>query len=198
MPGREQRTVTLTDPLALRAVAHPARQALVKELFSGRILTATEAAELVGLSPSAVSHHLRALEKWGLAERAAAAGDARQRPWRGTGTSLSLDSGDDPAARAALEPIVRDLVRDVSELTEAYLATSESDPWRDGYRISRRELYLTEEEVGELSRRLDELCREYDVGRTSDDHPPDARRSSLAMFLVPAEPPPGPESVAER
>lgn len=190
MPGRKQRTVTLTDPLALRAVAHPARQKLVRELFGGRVLTATEAAELVGLSPSAVSHHLRVLEKWGLAERVAATADARRRPWRGTGTSLSLDSGDDPVARAAMQPVVRDLVRDVSAAVEAYSATSEREPWRDAYRLSYADLYLTEAEAEQLGRRLDELRAEYDFGRTAEHRPERSRRTRLAVFVVPTEPPP--------
>lgn len=191
MPGREQRTVTLTDPLALRAIAHPARQTLVKELFAGRVLTATEAAELVGLSPSAVSHHLRALEKWGLAERAEAAGDGRRRPWRGTGTSLSLDAGEDPASQAALRPIVRQFVRSIAEATEEFMESSATDPWRSSYRgLSSGDLYLTEEETAALNRRLDALRGEFDFGRTADDHPPDARRALLSIVLVPTEPPP--------
>lgn len=191
MPGREQRNVTLTDPLALRAIAHPARQSLVKELFAGRVLTATEAAELVGLSPSAVSHHLRALEKWGLAERAEASADGRQRPWRGTGTSLSLDAGDDPASQAALRPIVREFVRNIAETTEAYMESSARDPWRESYRgLSSTDLYLTEQETAEFNRRLEEVRDEFDFGRTSHDHPPDSRRALFSIVLVPAEPPP--------
>ena len=52
----------LTDPRAIKALAHPARLAVIDELFAGRQLTATECAEIAGLSPSAMSYHLRALE----------------------------------------------------------------------------------------------------------------------------------------
>jgi len=45
----------------------------VIEELSGRELTATECAELVGLSPSAMSYHLRSLEKAGIRERRAQA-----------------------------------------------------------------------------------------------------------------------------
>ena len=45
----------LDDPRMLRALAHPARQRLITELFSGEVLTATEAASLVDLTPSATS-----------------------------------------------------------------------------------------------------------------------------------------------
>ena len=66
--------VELTDPKAIRALAHPARLAVIEELYAGRELTATECAEIAGLSPSAMSYHLRSLEKAGIVERADATG----------------------------------------------------------------------------------------------------------------------------
>ena len=43
----------LTDPRAMRAMAHPVRLALMEALNHRGPMTATEAAELVGESPSA-------------------------------------------------------------------------------------------------------------------------------------------------
>ncbi len=79
----------ITDPRALRALAHPARQRVLTELFSGEVLTATEAARLCDLTPSAMSYHLRALEKWGIVERDESA-DGRERPWRATADSINI------------------------------------------------------------------------------------------------------------
>ncbi|MDN5854525.1 MAG: ArsR family transcriptional regulator [Actinomycetia bacterium] len=191
MPAREKRVVTLTDPTALRAIAHPARRRLVRELFAGRVLTATEAAEMVGLTPSAVSHHLRALEKWGLAERADDTGDARRRPWRGTGTTLNLDSGDDLDSQAAVQPFMNDIITTLSDDTAAFMESSATDPWRESYRaILRSDLHLTESETRALGRRLEELSDEFGFGRTEHDHPDDARRTSLTIMFIPTEPPP--------
>ncbi|MGH3424831.1 MAG: ArsR/SmtB family transcription factor [Nocardioidaceae bacterium] len=184
--------VTLSDPRALRALAHPARQALLKELFGGRVLTATEAAELVGLTPSAVSHHLRALQKWGLAERADATGDARQRPWRSTGTTLRMEASDLPGSLAALQSLTAGVLQEVSDEIDAYLAAQASDPWRDSYQgLTRAELHLTQEEAARLRGRLEELLEEFDLDRSERDRPAGARRSGLTMSLVPLEPPPG-------
>src|SRR5215212_8448253 len=108
--ARRKDTITLEDPRALRALAHPARQRLITELFGGRVLTATEAAELVGLTPSAVSHHLRALEKWGLARRAGTTGDGRERPWEGTARSLRLRPTPGVAAQAAMQSVLATVV----------------------------------------------------------------------------------------
>ena len=63
---RNGKQVVLSDPRAIKALAHPARLAVIDELFAGRELTATECAQVAGLSLSAMSYHLRALEKWGI------------------------------------------------------------------------------------------------------------------------------------
>jgi len=73
-------------------LAHPARLAVLDALFEGGQLTATECAELAGLSPSAMSYHLRALERWGIVERADASDDGRERPWRAAGGGLRIES----------------------------------------------------------------------------------------------------------
>ncbi|HWJ42006.1 MAG TPA: helix-turn-helix domain-containing protein, partial [Solirubrobacterales bacterium] len=65
-----QRTVTLTDPRALRAMAHPTRLELIGLLRRGGPLTATRAARQIGESPASCSFHLRQLAKYGLVEEA--------------------------------------------------------------------------------------------------------------------------------
>src|SRR5450759_3410203 len=87
-------TLTLTDPRAIRAIAHEARQQVIDELYSGSVLTATEAAQICGLSPSAMSYHLRALEKWGIVVRDDTSSDGRERPWRAGANDLSIGRGD--------------------------------------------------------------------------------------------------------
>ena len=66
----EPDAVVLTDPAAVRALAHPARLVVIDALYDGEVLTATECAERAGVTPSAMSYHLRALEKAGLVVRA--------------------------------------------------------------------------------------------------------------------------------
>src|SRR5580700_6759038 len=73
------------DPRSIRALAHPARMAIIDALAAGDELTATQCAELTGLSPSATAYHLKFLERYGFAETAPARHDGRERPWRATG-----------------------------------------------------------------------------------------------------------------
>jgi DNA-binding transcriptional ArsR family regulator len=92
----QQRTVdgeiVVSDPRAIRALAHPARVAVLEKLFGGAVLTATECARVAGLTPSAMSYHLRALERFGLVGRADATGDGRERPWRALGTGMRISA----------------------------------------------------------------------------------------------------------
>src|SRR6187551_1519516 len=90
--ARKGGEVRLTDPGALRALAHPARLTVVDELYQGGERTASELAALTGLTPSAMSYHLRALERWGVVERAPARGDKRERPWRAPARALVVDA----------------------------------------------------------------------------------------------------------
>ena len=121
--GRPHKVVQIDDPRGIRAIAHKARQQVIQMLFvnTRRSFTATELSDLTGLSPSAMSYHLRALEKWGVIERAPDAdGDARNRPWRAAGTQLNITGGDDPGTSAARTLLFDRALADLRRRLEGY------------------------------------------------------------------------------
>src|SRR5580693_4719849 len=81
VPADETRQLDLTDPKAMRALAHPVRMALLELFRSHQTLTATQASELLGESPANCAFHLRTLAKYGFV-REAGGGRGRERPWR--------------------------------------------------------------------------------------------------------------------
>src|SRR4051794_27237968 len=99
MPQTPKGTVQLTDPRALRALAHPTRLQLVGLLRQEGPLTATQAGERLGESPASCSFHLRQLAKWGLVEEAGG-GRGRERPWRATARYTSWAASHSEAATA--------------------------------------------------------------------------------------------------
>lgn len=114
--GRPQELV-LTDPRALRALAHEVRQQLLDILDANHPMTATEAAAHVGITPSAMSYHLRLLEKYGIVERADApvdgATDGRERPWRLAASNIVVrpeGTSSRGAQRAFMTSVVNRLV----------------------------------------------------------------------------------------
>ncbi|WP_246613925.1 helix-turn-helix domain-containing protein [Paractinoplanes bogorensis] len=175
----------------MRALAHPARIAIVEHLNNtGAVVTATEAAALVDLSPSAISYHLRELAKYGLVEQAPSRGDGRERLWRSTGTGLRIDADqDDPesaSARSALVDIF--LERDMARARD-FIARELTEPeeWRDAGTISSRQLLLTADELRQLNERVGELIEPYLMRTRKSDPPAGARRVHLNYLAFPDE-----------
>jgi predicted ArsR family transcriptional regulator len=139
----------LTDPKAMRALAHPVRLALLEALSDAGPLTATEAGERVGESPANASFHLRQLAKYGFVEEAGG-GAGRRRPWRRKQTGLRFSNAQADAATAAA---ARGLSRTLHDrfLARAQAGLAERDAlspaWQDATGLSQMTLYVTPEEM---------------------------------------------------
>lgn len=190
MAAPDRSELRITDPRALRALAHPARQRVLTELFSGEVLTATEAARLCDLTPSAMSYHLRALEKWGIVERDESA-DGRERPWRATADSINITPEAHRGAgvavsRASVHTWFAELDADLDRLVEM-VGDGESHGM-----TSRGRLWLTDVEERELREALHEAMGRF-RGRTSREHPEGARPWNVyTLVLPPGDGPPDP------
>jgi DNA-binding transcriptional ArsR family regulator len=185
MATRKRTKLTLTDPRAIRAIAHGARQQVIDELYSGSVLTATEAAQLCDLSPSAMSYHLRALEKWGIVLRDEPSGDGRERPWRAGADDLSvgrIDGSSGASMRQAANAVVSTLMVGLNRAVDFFV---DKEPGAKGAQLSHSRLYLTDEEATALNQELDELVQRYDAGRTSRNRPAGALPRDQYWFLLP-------------
>lgn len=176
----------------MRALAHPARLAIIEHLAStGAAVTATEGAEVVGLSPSATSYHLRALAKVGLVEEAPGRGDARERVWRSTAYSLYLDAGRtaEPAARAAENALSEAfLARDMERAREwMRRAPTEPQEWYDVATRNNSVLLLTAEELAGLNAAVMELLEPYKRRHRLKDAPAGARTVATMYQAVPID-----------
>ena len=188
-PARQRRTrdgdVRLEGPGAIRALAHPARLTIVDELYQGTERTASELAELTGLSASAMSYHLRALERWGVVERGERRADARERPWRACGRALSLEADADSAAAA--DVIAAGYLQQVrDELRRwALVERDEGETWREAAGFRRSFVWLTEDEVGTFSAELRVVIDKYVGDRNAATHPEGTRRVLCMLAIVP-------------
>ncbi|MGW4501228.1 ArsR/SmtB family transcription factor [Micromonospora sp. NPDC004336] len=190
-PRAERPRVTISDPQVMRALAHPARLAITEHLSSIEAgATATECAEIVGLSPSATSYHLRELAKAGLVEPAPTRGDARERVWRTVSSSWTVEAGRAaaPEARAAERALVEAwLARDL-ERSREWLRRVPDEPaeWYAASRLADSQLVLTADELRELNEAVDRLLEPYRK-RTRVDPPPSARTVSLNYKALPLD-----------
>jgi len=185
--------VEITDPKAIRALAHAARLEVISELYSTQVSrTATELAALTGLTPSAMSYHLRALQKWGIVVPAATTGDARERRWKAAGTDFSINSG---GGVASPEFAVLDLELEAfRRRVNAYAKT------RDEARERRQEgdtadaassvvlasnlLYLTPGQRAELTEKLFDLLKDYELEDPAQV-PEGAERMATMWSMIP-------------
>jgi DNA-binding transcriptional ArsR family regulator len=185
MARRSRKQIVLTDPRAIRALSHPARLVVIDELFAGRVATSTELAELAGLTPSAMSYHLRALAGFGIVERVETSTDGRERPWRAAGRNLSIRSLPSRAQQAAGTLLIGTMLDQVKRYMENYINAEAQLPqqWRTAANFDAGVTYLTASECRELADRMGELMQTY--RRRSDGSRPDARRVQLAVAVVP-------------
>jgi DNA-binding transcriptional ArsR family regulator len=172
----------ITDPRAMRALAHPVRLALIEALADAGTLTATEAGERVGESPANASFHLRQLAKYGFVEEAGSQG--RRRPWRlkhlGTRFTDVHDDEETAAAARQLHRVWQDryFARAAQALEERHALPKE---WREVTGGNQFRFYLTSDELREADEAIRDLLMERFADRRdgSAPHPPDARRVEI-------------------
>lgn len=183
--------VEISDPRALRALAHPARLTILEHLIIEGPGTATECAEVAGLSPSACSYHLRALAKHGFVEEDPAGGaDGRQRPWRARMVAIKISSHGDRAVAAAgriLEDSVRDRHR---EVRASYLDHEHEYPpeWQNAAGSNEDVLHVTPAELAHIQEQFFTMLTQYRRlgGRP---RPEGARRVLVMLDFTPWFPP---------
>lgn len=182
--------VSITDPQAIRALAHDARLIVLDELFASQTTrTATELASLCALTPSAMSYHLRALEKYGYVIRAASEGDARERRWRAAGERLELNTQiDSTNAKTAYLNVQLNAFRtrlnaEVRRREAEAKAGITPDPDRPPMLTSG--LVFLSEEKREFNRRMLDLVYEYEAKATAEERSIDSRRMFYLISLLP-------------
>ena len=100
----------ITDPVAIRALAHPLRLDLLDLLTATGPATAAQCGRALGVSQASCSFHLRQLAKYGLVEEAGQGPDRRERQWRLPNprpvVRVNTLAGDDGVGGRQLERIV--------------------------------------------------------------------------------------------
>jgi predicted ArsR family transcriptional regulator len=178
----------------MRALAHPVRIALLEELTVSGPMTATEAGERIGESPTTCSFHLRQLAKYGFVEEAGG-GKGRARPWRVTTIGISLAAGhDDPEAELASGVLVRLIRERQLGRYQTWLETRSSYPrqWREAAGESRLLFQLTAEELEQLNKELPALLMPRFHERLTDPskRPPGAVPVEMMIVSYPVHLPP--------
>lgn len=186
--------VRFENPRAIRALAHPARMAIINALASGDELTATDCATLTGLSPSATAYHLKLLQRFGFAEPAPPRPDGRERPWRATGrrTQVDLDAST-PAGAAASSAVIAAHIDSSRTVAVEFAESSHAEPaaWRDGWTLANADLWLTVDEIECVAEQLAAVLEPYRERGLAGQRPEGSRRVRAMNLVVPYKRPAG-------
>jgi DNA-binding transcriptional ArsR family regulator len=156
----------------MRALSHPARMIVFDLLGSKKSAgedgaTATEIAKAAGMTPSAMSYHLRTLAKAGFIEEAPSRGDARERVWRLAISDFSIESEPDaPESHHLAEAAMIEAFMEAQDRRTRrwHQVRRELDPDSELYQaqtFSQGGGLLTPEEATEFIRRIYEVIEDY-------------------------------------
>jgi predicted ArsR family transcriptional regulator len=158
-PGDKPELREVSDARTMRALAHPVRLALIETLNLAGPLTATQAGERIGESPTTCSFHLRQLAKYGFVEEAGG-GSGRSRPWqlsaRGMRFSTEHEDPETNLAASTLAGMLRDRQLD---RYRRWVESRGSFPqaWRDVAEQSDFVIWMTADELKQLNAELVEM-----------------------------------------
>jgi len=176
----------VTNPLAMRALAHPTRLAILTYLQRNGPATATTLSPHVGATPSVTSWHLRHLASFGLvvdADPSEVPGDRRQRWWKAIARGITFEPNDGPESQLLVQHLAAVAQDQVNHwLTEVEPALEPE--WRRVSGLSNTSVPVTAEELQELSRKIDELIAPY-VHRAETDAPAGARIVRILRHYLP-------------
>ncbi len=180
----------VTDPQAMRALAHPVRLAALSYLQKNGPATATQLSEHVGASPSVTSWHLRHLAGFGLVTDGPppdGAGDRRQRWWQAVARGFRYEMPDTPEGSEAGRLLRAEMMNQALEAAQHWLAETEPtlDPeWNRAGGGSNTLLHVTMDELESLENAIEDLLAPY-VKRGPEGAPADARPVRHLRMLLP-------------
>lgn len=164
----------VTDPRAVRALAHPLRLDLIEALGVLGPATAARCGRQLGVSQASCSFHLRQLARYGFVEEAPPGNDRRERTWRLTDVEQSWSStGPDPVVDQLDRVFVQ---READRLLGWIGRDDQPADWRDAAFVGGATVPVTADELRELRGQLRAVLEPY-VRRLTDptDRPAGAR-----------------------
>ncbi|MFI7674224.1 helix-turn-helix domain-containing protein [Actinophytocola sp. NPDC049390] len=184
----EQRKIT--DPKALRALAHPVRWKLLEIIGREGTATATQCAQETGESVANCSYHLNLLAKYRYVEKAEG-GQGREKPWRLLSQSQSISSiGMDADGVLAVQAASGAFLdHALTQIRERHLTSHlESEEWGEVIGVDNANEFMTVDEVVEVHRVVRALMDKYKERRTRPELRPEGARAVNLFFSVTVAP----------
>jgi hypothetical protein len=175
----------ITDPKALRAMAHPLRWQLLEIVAREGSATATQCAEETGESVANCSYHLNLLARYDYVEKAEG-GKGREKPWRVVSHHQRIsseDMTDDDTRLAAQAASSAFLDYELALIKDRSLRSHLEPPeWRGVLGIDNTNEFLTPAEVDEMRVEMRRMIDRFGERRTDPAKRPEGARSVNIFF----------------
>jgi DNA-binding transcriptional ArsR family regulator len=188
--GNRLGDIEITDPQAMRALAHPVRLAILERLQRYGPATATQLAPDVGATPSVTSWHLRHLAGFGLVRDAEPGPDRRQRRWEAVARGFRFEMPEDPddeEGRSAARVLSREMFLRSGALPNRWVAEVEPelDPvWRRLAGLANTRVVVSAHELAAIEDAIERVLAPY-VTRDEAARPADGRGVRLLRYVLP-------------
>lgn len=180
----------ITDPKAMRALAHPVRLAILERLQRHGPSTATQLSPYVGATPSVTSWHLRHLAGFGLVRDAEGGTDRRERRWEAVARGFRFEPPADPAdeeGQSAARALSRQMFAGSADLPLRWAAETEPGLEPRWLRLSglfNTRVVVSAEELAAIEDAMESVLAPY-VTRDPSQRPPDCRGVRLMRYALP-------------
>lgn len=185
--GNRLGDVEITDPKAMRALAHPVRLAVLERLQRHGAATATQLAPHVGATPSVTSWHLRHLAGFGLVRDAEPGSDRRERRWEAAARGYRVEVPEDEEGRSAARALSREMFVRSADLPHRWATETEPglDPeWRRLAGLANTRVVVSADELAAIEDAIEAVLAPY-VTRAAAQRPSDARGVRLLRYHLP-------------
>ncbi|MEV6260764.1 helix-turn-helix domain-containing protein [Streptomyces sp. NPDC051784] len=189
--GSENRLgdIEITDPQAMRALAHPVRLAILDRLQRYGPATATRLAPHVGATPSVTSWHLRHLAGFGLVRDAEGGPDRRERHWEAVARGYRFQAPEDEEGRSAARALSLEMFVRYGDLPGRWVAETEPhlDPaWQRASGLANTRVVVSAEELALIEDEIERLLAPY-VTRDPAERPAGSRGVRLLRYALPEQ-----------
>ncbi|MFD8782798.1 ArsR/SmtB family transcription factor [Kitasatospora sp. NPDC059599] len=179
--------IEITDPKAMRALAHPVRLAILERLQRHGPATATQLSPDVGATPSVTSWHLRHLAGFGLVRDAEAGTDRRERRWEAAARGFRFETPEDDEGRSAARVLSREMFARSATLPQRWMTETEPglDPvWRKPAGLADTRIVVSAEELAAIEDAIERVLVPY-ITRDPAQRPNDSRSVRLLRYVLP-------------
>jgi DNA-binding transcriptional ArsR family regulator len=174
--------LVLTDPEAMRALAHPIRLALLDRLQREGPATAGELAAELEVPARPIREHLQELEAFGLVKRT-----DEDDSWSAVTKGLVFEIPDDPEGQGVARQLSNMMLLRSGDLPAQWAAEHEprlGPEWVRAAGVINSRVTLTPDELRGLQEELERLLEPF-ITRDADDTPFGATRVRILGYFLP-------------